>query len=248
MEMEYDMDMKKKALVLIGGWEGHEPEKIGARFGTFLEENNFEVRYERELDILQDREYLMSLDLFVPVWTGGTLNSKDTYILADAIASGVGVAGCHGGMNDAFRTNVLWQFIMGGNWVAHPGADGVPYTVNIKQSSSPLTENINDFHVVSEHYYLHTDPANEVLATTDFPVVKWYHSTNGKVEMPVVWTKKWGHGRVYYNSLGHHDDVFDIPEAWELMKRGLLWASESKRIAQEQGKSIDEFASSVKMF
>ncbi|MGE4468444.1 ThuA domain-containing protein, partial [Sphaerochaeta sp.] len=182
------------------------------------------------------------------VWTMGTFESKQTGILADAIASGVGVAGCHGGMCDAFRTNVLWQFIMGGNWVAHPGSDGVPYEVNIKQSSSPLVAGIKDFSLSSEQYYLHVDPAVEVLATTKFPTVDWYHSTNGVVQMPVVWTKKWGHGRVYYNSLGHHNDIFDIPEAWELMKRGLLWAADGKRIAREQHLDIEMFTSDRKMF
>jgi len=49
-----------------------------------------------------------------------------------------------------------------------------------------------------------------VLATTRFPSVKWYHSTNGEVDMPVVWTKRWGHGRVFYNALGHHEEIFDI--------------------------------------
>ena len=242
------MSEKRKALLLVGGWDGHEPELVAERFATYLEEEGFEVRKERDLEVLQNREYLFSLDLFVPVWTMGTFESKQTGILADAIASGVGVAGCHGGMCDAFRTNVLWQFIMGGNWVAHPGSDGVPYEVNIKQSSSPLVANIKDFSLSSEQYYLHVDPAVEVLATTTFPTVDWYHSTNGVVQMPVVWTKKWGHGRVYYNSLGHHNDIFDIPEAWELMKRGLLWAADGKRIAKEQNLDIEMFASDRKMF
>ena len=242
------MNTKRRALLLVGGWDGHQPEQVAQRFKIFLEANGFSVRLERDLAILQDREYLFSLDLFVPIWTMGTFESKETNHLSDAIASGVGVAGCHGGMCDAFRTNVLWQFIMGGNWVAHPGSDGVPYRVHIKQSSSPLTEDIGDFDVSSEQYYLHVDPAVEVLATTSFPTVSWYHSTNGLVEMPVVWTKKWGHGRVFYNSLGHHDDIFDIPEAWALMSRGLLWAAEGASIAREKGLGIEMFASDRKMF
>ncbi|MGH0052403.1 MAG: ThuA domain-containing protein [Sphaerochaetaceae bacterium] len=242
------MAEKRRALLLVGGWEGHEPELVSERFSKFLESEGFEVLKAYNLEILQDRDVLFSLDLFIPIWTMGTLESNQTGILADAIGSGVGVAGCHGGMCDAFRTNVLWQFIMGGNWVAHPGSDGVPYHVNIKQSSSELVAGIKDFSVSSEQYYLHVDPAVEVLATTTFPTVDWYHSTNGVVQMPVVWTKRWGHGRVFYNSLGHHNDVFDIPEAWELMKRGLLWAAEGKRIAKEQELGIEMFASNRKMF
>lgn len=242
------MENKKQALFLVGGWDGHEPDLVSERFAAFLKEENFNVTIARDFDILDDRDFLMGLDLFVPVWTMGELPKKQIANLLDAIGSGVGVAGCHGGMCDAFRNNVTWQFIMGGNWVSHPGGDGVPYRVCMKNSTSPLTDGIEDFDVVSEQYYLHVDPAVEVLATTSFPVIDWYHSTNKKVDMPVVWTKRWGHGRVYYNSLGHHNDVFDIPEAWELMKRGLLWAAEGKKIAQEKGLGIEMFASDRKMF
>ncbi len=240
--------MKRRALILWGGWEGHEPELVALRFGNFLQDNNFEVEMSSSLEVLKDREKLMALDLFVPVWTMGELSTGDTEALADAVGSGVGLAGCHGGMCDAFRTNVLWQFMTGGNWVSHPGSDGVSYRVNIRNCSSPLTEGVGDFDVCSEHYYLHVDPAVEILATTRFPVVKWYHSTNGEVDVPVAWTKRWGHGRVFYNALGHHDDIFDISEAWDLMSRGLLWAAEGKRIAIERGLSIEEFASERRMF
>ena len=109
-------------------------------------------------------------------------------------------------------------------------------------------QGIKDFPVSSEQYYLHVDPAVEVLATTSFPTVKWYHSTNGHVDMPVVWTKRWGHGRVFYNALGHHADIFDIPKAKEIQKRGLLWAAEGKQIAAENNLSSAEFESTKKMF
>lgn len=121
-----------------------------------------------------------------------------------------------------------------GQWVAHPGNDGVNYTVEIRQSSSPLVDGIEDFTVCSEQYYLHVDPAVEVLATTRFPVVEGPHSFNKAVDMPVAWTKRWGHGRVYYNSLGHHADIVAMPQVKEMMRRGLLWAAEGKVRAQSQ--------------
>ena len=115
----------------------------------------------------------------------------------------------------------------GGQWVAHPGNDGTRYTVNVRRGSSPIVEGLEDFEVCSEQYYLHVDPAIEVLATTRFPVAAGPHCANKPVDMPVVWTKYWGCGRVFYNSLGHHDDVFDkSPEAAVLMERGLVWAAE----------------------
>jgi type 1 glutamine amidotransferase len=242
--------MKRSALILCGGWDGHEPKLITGRFKQFLESENFEVSVEESLAVLEDKERLMKLDLFIPVWTMCTEELPKLFFepVLEAAGSGMGLAGCHGGMCDAFRNDVAWQFLTGANWVAHPGCDGVPYRVNIISKSNPLTEGIKDFNVSSEQYYLHVDPANEVLATTRFPTVKWYHSANGEVDVPQVWTRKWGHGRVFYNALGHHNDVFDIPEAWELTRRGLLWAAEGKRIAMEKGLSADEFKSEKGMY
>jgi type 1 glutamine amidotransferase len=240
--------MKRKALIMWGGWDGHQPQLVAERITKFLESNDFDVELSTSLDVLMDREKLMALDLFIPVWTMGELPKEQTEFILEAIGSGVGLAGCHGGMCDAFRKNVAWQFMTGANWVAHPGGDGVPYRINIRNGSSPLTAGLKDFDVSSEQYYLHVDAAVEVLATTRFPTVKWYHSTNGEVDVPQVWTKRWGHGRVFYSALGHHDDVLDIPEAWELMSRGMLWAAEGKRIAVEKGLSADEFKSDRKMF
>jgi len=151
-------------------------------------------------------------------------------------------------MCDAFRSSVEWQFLTGANWVAHPGGGDITYRVSIKEKQSPITEGIRDFDITSEQYYLHVDPANNVLATTRFPTVNWYHSANGVVDMPQIWTRKWGHGRVFYNALGHVNSVFDIHECWEMMKRGLLWAADSKRIAIEKGLTIDEFKSDKGMY
>lgn len=123
--------------------------------------------------------------------------------------------------------------------MAHPGNDGVEYMVNIKHSSSPLLEGLSDFKVVSEQYYLHFDPAVEVLATTRFPVVDGPHATNKAVDMPVVWTKRWGQGRVFYSSLGHHADIIEMPEVSLIMRRGFLWAAEGKQLANERADSGD---------
>jgi type 1 glutamine amidotransferase len=146
--------------------------------------------------------------------------------VCEVVAEGTGIAGCHGGMCDSFRQSTHWQFLTGAQWVEHPGNDGVKYRVEmVRSSSSPLIEGIADFDVSSEQYYIHIDPAVNVLATTRFPTVDGPHAANGPVDVPVAYTKRWGKGKVYYNSLGHHADIFDIPEALELMRRGFLWAS-----------------------
>ena len=171
------MSAKKKALIVQGGWEGHEPILVSERFKGMLELEGFDVTVSDTLDSYDDFEHLLTLDLIVPIWTGGNLDGDKTVNVSRAVARGTGMAGCHGGMCDSFRNNVEWQFITGGNWVSHPGGL-VNYKVEIKNSSNPLVSGLEDFMVESEQYYLHVDPAVEVLATTRFPTANWYHAAN----------------------------------------------------------------------
>lgn len=225
--------MKKKALIVQGGWDGHEPEQVAEIYKELLVAENFDVEISNTLDAYADAEKLKALDLIVPNWTMGEIAPVYVRNVSEAVISGVGLAGSHGGMCDSFRKNVDWQFMTGGNWVAHPGNDGIEYMVNIKHSSSPLLDGMNDFKVVSEQYYLHIDPAVEVLATTRFPVAEGPHTPNKAVDMPVVWTKRWGAGRVFYNSLGHSADIMAMPEVSLMMKRGFLWAAEGKTLYRD---------------
>lgn len=239
----------KKALIFRGGWDGHQPELTSVRFAAMLEKHGVRAEIHDDLDCLADRETLLTYDLIVACHTMGKLPRDYEKNLSYAIGHGVGLAGCHGGMCDAFRESVEWQFITGGQWVSHPGGDGVNYTVNICHGSGPITEGLSDFEVCSEHYYLHVDPAIEVLATTRFPLVNYYHAANKPVDMPVAWTKYWGTGRVFYCSLGHHDDVFEkSPTAATLMERGMLWAAEGKAFAEGQGLDGSIYENNAKMY
>lgn len=241
--------MQKKAMIFQGGWDGHEPELVAKRFKKLLEKHNYQCVIYDNQEILADQEYLMGLDLIVPCWTMGEIKPEYRENISKAVAAGTGLAGCHGGMCDSFRNDVEWQFMTGGQWVSHPGGDGIAYTVNISKGSSPIVAGLEDFPVCSEQYYLHVDPAVEVLATTRFPIVNYYHSSNKVVDMPVVWTKSWGNGRVFYNSLGHHDDVFEkSPNAEILMERGLLWAAEGKQYALDHKLDTARFENNAKMY
>ncbi len=239
----------KKALLVQGGWDGHEPKLTSARFARLLEKNGYECIISDTLTVLDDLDYLKSLDLIIACWTMSTIEKQQSENVSAAVASGVGLAGCHGGMCDSFREDVRWQFMTGGQWVSHPGGDGIDYTVNICKGANPITAGLEDFPVCSEHYYLHVDPAIEVLATTRFPVVNYYHCANKPVDMPVAWTKFWGYGRVFYNSLGHHDDVFDkSPTAEVLMERGMIWAGEGKQYMLDNRLNPERYENNAKMY
>ncbi|MBE5784156.1 MAG: hypothetical protein E7329_12695 [Clostridiales bacterium] len=239
----------KKVWIFQGGWTGHEPHLTSVRFAKMMEKHGYETVIYDTLEPLGNLEEMLKVDLMVFCWTMSELDRQYASNIAKAVGAGVGLAGCHGGMCDAFRQCVEWQFITGGQWVAHPGGDGVEYMVNICHGSSPIVEGLEDFPVCSEHYYLHIDPAIEVLATTRFPVVSYYHISNKPVDIPVAWTKMWGHGRVFYTSLGHHDDVFEkSPNAAVMMERGMLWAAQGRQIVREQGLTTEKFENPAKMY
>ena len=204
----------KKALIVYGGWEGHSPKAVADILAGLLRQNPFDVTLADTLDAYKDLK-LDDFHLIVPNWTMGTITDEQLNPLLAAVKKGVGLAGLHGGMCDSFRNATEYQFMTGGQWVAHPGNDGVTYTVHIGGAPSPITEGLSDFSVTSEQYYMHVDPVNTVLATTRF----------GDLVMPVVWTKIWGQGRVFYCSLGHTPTVVQMPQTLTLMERGMLWAA-----------------------
>jgi uncharacterized protein len=219
---------ERKALIVWGGWDGHEPDKVADLFDEILQAEGFATEVSNTLETLCDEGRLDDINLFVPIWTMGEITPDQRNPVCKAVAeNGMGLAGCHGGMCDAFRADTEWQFMTGGQWVAHPGNDGVRYEININQANPhPITSGIPDFQVESEQYYLHVDPGVDVLATTNFPTpgAEGPHVGN-PCKMPQVWTKQYGKGRVFYNALGHNRAVLEGPEARELMRRGFLWAA-----------------------
>jgi len=212
----------KKALVVWGGWDGHEPKQCADLFAPVLKDLGFDVEVSTTMDIYADEKKINAFELVVPIWTMGTITPQQEMGLLKAVLGGVGIAGWHGGMGDSFRNNTNYQWMVGGQWVAHP--DGiVEYEVNIVNHKDPITKGIKDFKITSEQYYMHVDPSNEVLATTTFQS-KNFPWVDGCI-MPVVWKRMWGKGRVFYSSLGHVAKDFEIPEVLEIQERGMLWAS-----------------------
>ncbi len=212
----------RRALMVWGGWDGHEPKQCVDIFAPFLQESGFEVRVSDTLDVYLEKDYMESLSLIVPVWTMGVITGDEEKGLLSAVAGGVGIGGWHGGMGDSFRNSVDYQFMVGGQWVVHPGGV-IDYEVNITNHTDPITKGLSDFKMHSEQYYMHVDPSNEVLATTTFQggVYPWIKG----VVMPAVWKRPYGKARVFYSSCGHVAADFDIPEVKEIVKRGLLWAA-----------------------
>ncbi|NJM30137.1 MAG: hypothetical protein HC855_08555 [Rhizobiales bacterium] len=211
----------RRALVAWGGWEGHTPERCAHIVRDILAGHEFEVKVANGTAAFLDPA-LSSLSLIVPIITMSEIAKEEVEALTGAVKSGVGLGGFHGQMCDSFRKETEYQFMTGGQWVSHPG-NIIDYRVNIAKPDDPLVQGIGDFEYSSEQYYMHVDPAVEVLATTTFT---GEHCDFVKgVVMPVVWKKRYGKGRVFYSSLGHTADEFAVPQMRSIVERGLLWAA-----------------------
>lgn len=211
----------REAMIVWGGWEGHDPEECAAVYKRWLHEDGFSVRVETETAAFADPA-IHDLSLIVPIYTMSKIEKEEALNLCKAVENGVGLAGHHGGMTDAFRDNVDYQFMVGGQWVAHPG-DIIDYQVDPVKTDDPIMAGIKPFAYTSEQYYMHVDPSNEVLATTTFSGehASW---TKGVV-MPVVWKRQYGQGRVFHSTLGHQAKEFDVPEMATMLRRGINWAA-----------------------
>ena len=212
----------KKMMFVWGGWDGHEPKQCVDIFAPLIRDAGYDVEIYDNLDIYLNTEKMLSYDLICQVWTMGKITGEQLKGLSGAVASGVGFAGWHGGMGDSFRESTDYQFIVGGQWVAHPGGV-IDYTVQITDHIDPITAGLSDFAMHSEQYYMHVDPGNHVLATTTFgaQLHPWISGT----VMPVAWKRLWGQGKVFYTSLGHVAKDFEVSEAREIARRGMWWAT-----------------------
>ncbi|HER08664.1 MAG TPA: ThuA domain-containing protein [Bacteroides sp.] len=215
----------RKVLFTYGGWDGHEPEQSVDLLKPWMEREGALVEAHNSLDPYSDKRYMDGIDLVIQIFTMSEITPEQEKGLLDAVEQGTGIAGWHGGLCDSFRQNVAYQFMTGGQWVAHPGGV-IDYSVQVVDRDDPVTRGLEEFHMHSEQYYMHVDPNIKVLATTTFNAehASWISGCT----MPVVWKKMYGKGRVFYTSLGHVMKDFEVPEALEILKRGIRWASASK--------------------
>lgn len=210
-----------RVLVLAGGWEGHHPDEV-ARWAVevLLAGLDAEVTLTSDLDVLTSPT-LAAHDLLLPVWTWGTITIEQELGFERAVRDGLGLVAWHGA-SSAFLGSRLHKFVLGGQFVDHPGGDRVRFSVEF-DPHHPLAAGLDDFELMSEQYYLLVDPAIDVVATTTMVGSDDRPWTAG-VRMPVAWTRQWGAGRVFYCSIGHDPTELAIPQVCSLLGRAVEWA------------------------
>jgi type 1 glutamine amidotransferase len=227
----------KSALVVRGGWFGHQPIEATDLFIPHLEENGYQVRVEESPAVYADAAYLAGVDVIVQCMTMSSIEKEEFEGLRAAVEAGTGLAGWHGGIADSYRNTSDYLHLIGGQFACHPGKhpaerigeqsdNYVPYTVNMLPAAAehPITAGIDDFDLVTEQYWVLTDDYIDVLATTTQAVREW-DPWHRPVTSPAIWTRQWGRGRIFVATPGHHVDILEEPSVNTLIKRGLLWAS-----------------------
>ncbi|RXT30751.1 hypothetical protein BVJ53_00630 [Lacticaseibacillus chiayiensis] len=212
---------------MYGGWEGHQPATVSAYLAAQLKEVGFDVTRTPSLDVLDDVDTLFDFNLIIIHWTRGELSPERFDNISAAVAHGVGLAGIHGGLTSAFQNNKKWLWLTGGCFVAHPGGLNTTYTVKILDHQHPITQHLDDFEIQTEQYFVLMDPAIHVLADTVFAAGEHPEATNPEpIHLPVAWIKRWGRGRVFFQSLGHDLTTCQRPEVTRLTLQGFQWAAQ----------------------
>jgi len=211
----------KKALIVQGDCPCHPSATIADILAGQLRDAGFEVAVTHTMDCFLDRPLMDQTDLLVMNWHMATITHEQLAPFLETVRRGTGLAGVHGYMGDTlrttdtFRNEHAYEWMIGGQWVAHPGDDGVSYEVRIVDRESPITQGLANFTVSTDKYYMHFDPAIHVVAATDFD----------GIEMPIAWTKQYGAGRIFYHSLGHRPPVLELPDVLRLTRQGMVWAA-----------------------
>ncbi len=229
----------KKVIYVYGGMDGHWPKESVAFFVPLLEKEGAIVKVFNNFSVYEDEQLMKETDLIIQVFTDAyssdpRMNDNQLKGLSNAIINGTGFAGWHGGLADS-SPNPLYHFIVGGDFVSHPGelegGKTAEYEIKIYDSLDYITTGVSNFKITnSEQYYMMIDPNVKVLAVSKFKLNNWNPNENeikGSF-MPMIWKKNYGRGRVFYNSIGHYKRDFEIPEALTIQMRGFRWASEGK--------------------
>jgi len=231
------MTDKKTALVVRGGWDGHQPFEATELFIPFLKENGYDVRVEESPKVYADSAYMSGVDLIVQCMTMSTIEKDEFEGLRTAVENGTGLAGWHGGLADSDRNNSDYLHMIGGQFAHHAGKNPaerigeqsdnyIPFTVHITDygKAHPITTGIDDFDLVTEQYWVLSDEYNDVLATTTQSVRPW-DAWNRPVTAPAIWTRQWGKGRIFVSAPGHRLEIVESQPVRTIIERGLLWAA-----------------------
>jgi uncharacterized protein len=145
------------------------------------------------------------------------MNAADKQALVAFVRRGGGLIGFHSA-TDTFHHWAAYQAMIGAEFSHHPH----PSTVRaiVTDHSTPATHQLPASFLIHEEFYVFTHdprPHVHVLAELD--------TGPGGPDRPLVWCRRFGRGRVYYDALGHFSATWHSRYQLTLASGGILWAA-----------------------
>ena len=233
----------KTVLLLSGGQREHHGYRDQAFYlaGALEDTGRFRVTIVEDAAIVETPA-LDKYDLIIVTSDRRDPEFKFTRPQQDALVSyverGHGYVSIHGADNAAPDWTPEFRKMLGGVF-SHVGLPDSKtrkgtFTIEIADTSSPITKGLTDFEIKDELYYhIQMQSGVEPLATTEHEGKDW----------PVAWAIPHGRGRVFHTPLGHRDfgpgkdDPLRHPSLIKLIIQGADWAAEASGRASEKGTS-----------
>jgi uncharacterized protein len=145
------------------------------------------------------------------------MNAADKRALVAFVRGGGGLIGVHSA-TDTFHHWAAFKEVIGAEFSHHPrpSTQRVIVTDHFTLATRALPASFR----IDEEFYVFTHdprPHVHVLAELD--------TGRGGPDRPLVWCRRLGRGRVYYDALGHFSATWHNPHQLTLMSGGITWAA-----------------------
>lgn len=143
------------------------------------------------------------------------------------VQAGHGVLGFHSAA-DTFHNYEPYFTMIGGTFIGHPWGSGSTVTLVSHDPEHPCAKPFGNEFVIKDEIYMYRNwkPENvRVLLSLDYA----RSPTGGEVNaqygfhVPVCWVREWGHGKIYFNNLGHNEATWTNPAFLESITTAVKW-------------------------
>ena len=213
------MKSKAKVLLLVGGAQYHDQPEHREALSSMLGPK-FDLTMAGYPDRVLTPENLSQYDVIAD-YTSWWEPSRAQYLaLLKAVIGGKGFACLHPATG-TFMNSSGYHDMVGASFIYHDpnkvfavqfGEKKHFGTGEMTLEKHPIVEGIEDFEVQDELFVVQGD------------MTKWHILARAEGH-PVVWTKKYGKGRVYCNALGHDYRALNNPGIQALYIQGIEWAA-----------------------
>jgi type 1 glutamine amidotransferase len=230
-----------KHVLVIGQTKGFEHDSISAAMVAIYEMGHetglwdTELRTDTELltkkDLKRNAKNLDYFDVLVFASTTGELEldeSQKKDMLAFVKDDGKGFVGVHA----ALDTNYEWPEygeMIGGWFDQHPWMTFQAPIVNEDPSFPAVSHLPKAFVKFDEIYQAKSWSRDKVNVLLSLDATKLDFANNPRVhrtdhDFAVAWTKMYGHGRVFYSTLGHTEEAWSDPDVRKMYFEAIKWA------------------------